>query len=401
MIRITSLKTVRRFQLIALNALSNMSSPIGGMICSWLVIRLISPELWGAYTKIILWFMLATQLTNFGNKEYLLREFSNKPKDIFPALKSSFIARCRVLLAAVIIILFLPLTLILKCILIGWLMARFIYSSFDPLLLYERKFSITLVLESSAVAIFFILIQNRPNDSGLSWLLTVFLFIELFKAIALLLIYRKSLFTFSQLTPSLHFYKGAGPFLLLSISGLISSRADLYLVSIYLDKYQIAQYSVLLNFLIYLQALSNYVFQPFMKNFYRIHSSGKKKITYRFIGLGVLITLFGVPLVWWVTNHLFHLSFDANFIWLGMIYVLPIFLYLPVIYLLYKSGKEKVVLFSNLFGIVLNILLNILWLPTLGMKGALLSAALVQLSVALIYFFNTPKEKENDRLVVS
>lgn len=401
MIRITSLKTVRRFQLIALNALSNMSSPIGGMICSWLVIRLISPELWGAYTKIILWFMLATQLTNFGNKEYLLREFSNKPKDIFPALKSSFIARCRVLLAAVIIILFLPLTLILKCILIGWLMARFIYSSFDPLLLYERKFSITLVLESSAVAIFFILILNRPNVAGLSWLLTVFLFIELYKATALLLIYRKSLFTFSQLTPSLHFYKGAGPFLLLSISGLISSRADLYLVSIYLDKYQIAQYSVLLNFLIYLQALSNYVFQPFMKNFYRIHSSGKKKITYRFIGLGVLITLFGVPLVWWVTNHLFHLSFDANFIWLGMIYVLPIFLYLPVIYLLYKSGKEKVVLFSNLFGIVLNILLNILWLPTLGMKGALLSAALVQLSVALIYFFNTPKEKENDRLVVS
>lgn len=401
MIRITSLKTVRRFQLIALNALSNMSSPIGGMICSWLVIRLISPELWGAYTKIILWFMLATQLTNFGNKEYLLREFSNKPKDIFPALKSSFIARCRVLLAAVIIILFLPLTLILKCILIGWLMARFIYSSFDPLLLYERKFSITLVLESSAVAIFFILILNRPNVAGLSWLLTVFLFIELYKATALLLIYRKSLFTFSQLTPPLHFFKGAGPFLLLSISGLISSRADLYLVSIYLDKYQIAQYSVLLNFLIYLQALSNYVFQPFMKNFYRIHSSGKKKITYRFIGLGVLITLFGVPLVWWVTNQLFHLSFDANFIWLGMIYVLPIFLYLPVIYLLYKSGKEKVVLFSNLFGIVLNILLNILWLPTLGMKGALLSAAVVQLSVALIYFFNTPKEKENDRLVVS
>lgn len=401
MIGINSLKTVRRFQLIALNALSNMSSPIGGMICSWLVIRLISPELWGAYTKIILWFMLATQLTNFGNKEYLLREFSNKPKDIFPTLKSSFIARCRVLLAAVIIILFLPLTLILKCILIGWLMARFIYSSFDPLLLYERKFSITLVLESSAVAIFFILILNRPNVAGLSWLLTVFLFIELYKATALLLIYRKSLFTFSQLTPPLHFYKGAGPFLLLSISGLISSRADLYLVSIYLDKYQIAQYSVLLNFLIYLQALSNYVFQPFMKNFYRIHSSGKKKITYRFIGLGVLITLFGVPLVWWVTNQLFHLSFDANFIWLGMIYVLPIFLYLPVIYLLYKSGKEKVVLFSNLFGIVLNILLNILWLPTLGMKGALLSAAVVQLSVALIYFFNTPKEKENDRHVVS
>ncbi len=401
MMRITRLKTVKRFQLIALNALSNMSSPIGSMICSWLVIRLISPELWGAYTKIILWFMLATQLTNFGNKEYLLREFSNNPKDIFPALKLSFIARCRVLLLAVCIILFLPLSLILKFILIGWLLARFVYSSFDPLLLYERKFSITLLLESSAVAIFSILILNRPNEAGISWLLTAFLFIEIFKAAALLLIYKKQLFTLTPLTPSIPFYKGAGPFLLLSLSGLISSRADLYLVSIYLDKYQIAQYSVLLNFLIYLQALSNYIFQPFMKNFYRIHSSGKKKITYRFIGLGVFITLFGVPLVWWVTNHLFHLSFDANFIWLGMIYVLPIFLYLPVIYLLYKSGKEKVVLFSNLFGIVLNILLNLLWLPTLGMKGALLSAAVVQLSVALIYFFNTPKEKENDLLVVS
>ncbi|MBL0064485.1 MAG: polysaccharide biosynthesis C-terminal domain-containing protein [Bacteroidetes bacterium] len=396
-----TLKTVRRFQLIALNALSNMSSPIGSMICSWLVIRLISPELWGAYTKIILWFMLATQLTGFGNKEYLLREFSKNPKDIFPALKSAFLARSRVFLAAACIILFLPITIILKCILIGWLLARFVYSSFDPLLLFERKFSITLILESIAVLIFFLLIMNRPAEAGLSWLLIAFLGIEVFKASALVLLYKKQLFTFSPLTPAFPFYRGAGPFLLLSISGLISSRADLYLVSIYLDKYQIAQYSVLLNFLIYLQALSNYVFQPFMKNFYRIHSSGKKKITYRFIGLGILITLFGVPVVWWVTNNLFHLSFDANFIWLGMIYVLPIFLYLPVIYLLYKSGKEHVVLFLNLFGIVLNILLNMIWLPSLGMKGALLSAAVVQLSVALIYFFNTPKEKENDLLAVS
>ena len=396
-----TLKTVRRFQLIALNALSNMSSPIGSMICSWLVIRLISPELWGAYTKIILWFMLATQLTGFGNKEYLLREFSKNPKDIFPALKSAFLARSRVFLAAACIILFLPITIILKCILIGWLLARFVYSSFDPLLLFERKFSITLILESIAVLIFFLLIMNRPAEAGLSWLLIAFLVIEVFKAGVLLLIYKKQLFTFTPLTPAFPFYRGAGPFLLLSISGLISSRADLYLVSIYLDKYQIAQYSVLLNFLIYLQALSNYVFQPFMKNFYRIHSSGKKKITYRFIGLGILITLFGVPVVWWVTNNLFHLSFDANFIWLGMIYVLPIFLYLPVIYLLYKSGKEHVVLFLNLFGIVLNILLNMIWLPSLGMKGALLSAAVVQLSVALIYFFNTPKEKENDLLAVS
>lgn len=149
-----TLKTVRRFQLIALNALSNMSSPIGSMICSWLVIRLISPELWGAYTKIILWFMLATQLTGFGNKEYLLREFSKNPKDIFPALKSAFLARSRVFLAAACIILFLPITIILKCILIGWLLARFVYSSFDPLLLFERKFSITLILESIAVLIF-------------------------------------------------------------------------------------------------------------------------------------------------------------------------------------------------------------------------------------------------------
>ena len=81
--KMDSEKLIKRFRIVILNTLANMSAPVANMVCSWLVIRWISPELWGSYTKIFLLLMLALQITGFGSKEFLLREFSKSPKDIF------------------------------------------------------------------------------------------------------------------------------------------------------------------------------------------------------------------------------------------------------------------------------------------------------------------------------
>ncbi|MBL0258639.1 MAG: hypothetical protein IPQ03_14405 [Bacteroidetes bacterium] len=132
-------KLIKRFRIVLLNTLANMSAPVANMVCSWLVIRWISPELWGSYTKIFLLLMLALQITGFGSKEFLLREFSKSPKDIFNHWFSSLRSRFLLVIGGIILFVFFPFENDLKITLICWLLVRFLYLSFDPILLFQKK----------------------------------------------------------------------------------------------------------------------------------------------------------------------------------------------------------------------------------------------------------------------
>lgn len=399
--KMDSEKLIKRFRIVILNTLANMSAPVANMVCSWLVIRWISPELWGSYTKIFLLLMLALQITGFGSKEFLLREFSKSPKDIFNHWFSSLRSRFFLVIGGIILFVFFPFENDLKITLICWLLVRFLYLSFDPILLFQKKIGITLLLESLALVFFGLLLWIRPENTGVLWLMNSFLLLDALKALVLSVYFSKEIKTALNGGYRMSFFTGAFPFFLLSISGMISSRADLYLVSFNLDKIQVAQYSVLLNFLIYLQALSNFIFQPFMKNFYRINRQATKRMITQFWGIGILVAMLGVPAILWGCAIFFHLEFNTVFLWIGILYVVPVYFYLPKIYYLYKIGKEKTVLNVNLAGIILNISLNILWLPSLGMTGALLAASLVQVLNVALYLFIEKKIIKNDLIKVS
>lgn len=378
-------KIAKRVQIVVLNAFANMSAPMVNMLCSLLVIRLISPELWGAYTKILLWFLLGLQLVGFGNKEFLLREFSKRPTDIIHLWANSLRWRALLMFAGAIVVFFLPFDSSIRIILAAWFVVRFLYSSFDALVLFQKKFLLTVMLELFGFIAFCILLYLRSDSSGLLWLLSTFLTLDILKTLVLVSAFFTELKGIKSSTHEFSFYEGAFPFFLLSISGMIGSRTDMYMVSVYLDKVQIAQYSVLLNFLIYLQALSNFIFQPFIKNIYRINIQSTRKLSRQLFGTGILVAGFGVPLVWWVCAYFFKIQFNLWMALTGIFYVLPVFYYLPRIYFLYKTGKEQWVLYVNLGGIILNFLLNLFWLPSFGISGALMAATVVQLASLLMY----------------
>ncbi|HRH66261.1 MAG TPA: hypothetical protein PLU53_08190 [Bacteroidia bacterium] len=388
-------KIASRLRIVATSVLANMSVPVANMLCSLLVIRFISPELWGSFTAVFLWVILALQFAGFGSKEYLLREFTKKPQQIFNYWFSSIRSRSILLLAGIAVLFLLPVDHALKLTLAAWLSARFLYSSFDAVLLFQKKFSITLILEVSGFLLMYFFISHHPEPAGLRWLLNTFLLVDSLKAIALVIYFSGDIYKVKSILSGRNIFGGAFLFFLLSLSGMIGSRVDLYLVSFYLDKLQLAHYSVLLNFLVYLQALSNFIFQPFINYFYRTNFQSTGKISFQLLSLGVLLAVCGVPAIAWICKHFYHIEFDNLFIWTGMIYVIPVYYYLPRIYFLYKTGKEYLVLLVNSAGIGMNILLNILWLPSKGIFGALLAASLVQLMYVAVYLL-IEKKMQND-----
>jgi O-antigen/teichoic acid export membrane protein len=65
--------------------------------------------------------------------------------------------------------------------------------------------------------------------------------------------------------------------------------------------------------------------------------------------------------------------------------VIPIYYYLPIIYIMFRMNRQRLVLVANLTGIVINLLLNIILIPSLGLIGALLSTTVVRLIVLIFY----------------
>ena len=171
--KMDSEKLIKRFRIVILNTLANMSAPVANMVCSWLVIRWISPELWGSYTKIFLLLMLALQITGFGSKEFLLREFSKSPKDIFNHWFSSLRSRFFLVIGGIIF--------------------------------------------------FGLLLWIRPENTGVLWLMNSFLLLDALKALVLSVYFSKEIKTALNGGYRMSFFTGAFPFFLLSISGMIST----------------------------------------------------------------------------------------------------------------------------------------------------------------------------------
>ena len=149
-------------------------------------------------------------------------------------------------------------------------MVRFLYSSFDALVLFQKISPYRDAGTFWFYCILYFTFYLRSDSSGLLWLLSTFLTLDILKTLVLVSAFSRSWRESKAVLMNFSFTKELS-FFLLSISGMIGSRTDMYMVSVYLDKVQIAQYSVLLNFPIYLQAFEQFYFSTIYKNIYRIN----------------------------------------------------------------------------------------------------------------------------------
>ena len=75
-------KIIKRFYPILLNGLRSVLNPLITIIFSYVVVSYFSKVLWGNFVEYLLFFFIASLVTNWGSKTYLLRVFSQKPKNI-------------------------------------------------------------------------------------------------------------------------------------------------------------------------------------------------------------------------------------------------------------------------------------------------------------------------------
>jgi O-antigen/teichoic acid export membrane protein len=181
------------------------------------------------------------------------------------------------------------------------------------------------------------------------------------------------------------------PFFLLGLSGMLQSKMDLYSVAYFLSDKEVGSYQVIINLFIYIQTFSYVILIPFVKNVYRLPLEKVRKISKMLFIIGIVITVPASVLIYLILTILYKINISIFFLIWGVLFALPIFYYLPKIYTLFKNEFQNKVVLINIYGLISNLLLNIILILNFGMIGAIAASATAQIIMLFCYILYEKK----------
>jgi O-antigen/teichoic acid export membrane protein len=392
----------RRAILIAANIANGLLLPLLNPIVSLLVVRLASIDLWGEYVALLIGVQLAAHIIGWGNKDYLLRQFSFNPTRLGEIWRGSLFTRSLLLIPFGLLTLWLDPARAFG--LLVWCAILVFDQSFEVWVTYRKDFVFSTGVEllGLIVTLAGIGLANRSLD--VNALIMISISSTALKAVIYLLRYRTSTLASSAdrlARPiELAYFRRAFAFFALGLTGLLQSRIDLYVVSLFLTKSAIGQYQVFITFLLYLQSLSAFVLGPFVKNLYRLSTRTILNLSLRMLPLGLVMCGPALILLAVILHSFYGIDLPLTFFALGLVLTLPIYFYVPIIYSLNKRGLTARVVWINLLGIAISGLVGWRLLPALGMLGAVLGAASAQVVMLLVYVWHSRELRRIDALPV-
>jgi len=378
-------KIRRRLSLIAANSVHSLLLPVLNIFISLLVIRFASNKLWGEFVYVLIPVNLATHILQWGSKDYLLREFSLNPGSVTALWQKGLLSRAPLLLLFIPVVFFLNLQLEIKLLLILWVFFAFVFQSFDVVIIFKQRFKTALFLDVIATSILIICIIILKNSLSRNLLILLFTLQFLLKMISLGLVFRKDLFgKFSgRIEPA--FIMAALPFFMVGFSGMLASRMDLYCVAYFLSETEVGQYQVFINLLLYLQGIAAFILTPFIKYVYRFPAKTIKKTLYLMSAIGIVINIPAIAAVYFVISYYYRFVFSPEMFFIAYLFIIPVYFSIVKVQVLFKNHRQKVVVFFCFLYAAINLLLNIFLIPLWGIKGALISSAIVQWLLLISY----------------
>jgi len=372
---------------IILNIARSISVSAFNFLIAIIGIKYLGKNNWGAFVQVLLWVYFVAFIANFGNKDFLLREFSKYPSKIHAYFVTSFISRAIFLLLSFLLIAFFPI----KIALLGMLLSILIYTyqSLESLIIYNQKFLTQLIAEVFGFALIcsfiFYVKQLTTQNLILAYCIAFLLKISII-LFSITIDFKQTKFTFSLKQIQLLI-----PFFLIGFSGWLSSKIDLYVVNFQLTKAQLAEYQLLITAFLMLQGFSAMIIYPFSKHLFRLKHQTIGKIKRILIIVCFPIIIVSTFLIWFIFEKVIHLNLATNLYIIGAISALPIYFFIVDIFMLYKEKRETKVMYINFVAAFLNLIMTLLLIPIYGIKGAILSVLITQYALLFLYKFKFVK----------
>jgi O-antigen/teichoic acid export membrane protein len=371
-------KLRRRALHIAASGANGLLLPLLSPLVSLLVVRLASPALWGAFVQFALLAQLGAHVVGWGSKEYLLRAWSASPQQLARLWQSSLLTRLAAFVACCAVFATLRLGFVPTLLLALWCGALALDQAFEPIVQFKKAFGYAALVDLLGLVALAVAVVALRDWLSPELLTALFAASGLGTALALALRFRRQLLpaALGRFDPG--YFGAALPFFMLGLSGLLQSRADLYVVTALLPHAEVARYQVLTNLVTVVQTAAYFVLAPFVKSIYRLPDSAVPRIALRLFAVGLALLAPALAALYATVTLLYGFALAPITLALGGLGALPAFAYLPLVYALYRDGCTRAVLAVNGLGVAAALLLSLALLPSLGLDGGLAASAAAQ-----------------------
>ena len=378
-------KTINRIGFISNNALRQVLVSLFNMVIPFMVIHYASKEVWGSFVSLLLFTLLALQVINWGNKEYLLRLFSQAPGKISSNYSQILFSRSPLILVFAVVG-FFSFPQSFSFFILLWILGRFLNHSTEVLVIYEKKFNVAMAIELVCFAFFCICFYVlKPLD--LYELLVIYSLYQLAKGLGYFILFRDFIST-KNFMIDFSFYRNAFPFFLLSVLGFLASKVDVYIIERFGNKIITSDYQVINSLLVFTMSLSFFIYAPFTKNIYR-NKAVMQKSQWFIAWAGLAVVPVSLIVISFVLQYYLHLSLPLLFYGIAFVYIYPSFVYGIKIVNLFSRHRENRVVFLLFLGAAANTILSAVFLYLgYGMTGALAGSAIAQVLVLILFCFN-------------
>lgn len=372
---------VRRLLLIGINTINGIAVPAFNFLIVIIGVRFFGKSDWASLINVFIWVHLIVFLFGWGNRDYLLRAYSENPAAIYSKFFSNLCSRALLLPLSLVLFGFFPFYIALWAIL--FVVLNFIYTALNTLIIYHQNFKSQLIAETVsfgviASALFYI------EHFQLQTFLKLFVLATFIKIIVLAFSLNLFSVKFDVKISSKEYVLGF-PFFILGLSGWLISKTDIYFVDYYLDKPQLSEYQLLITAFLMLQALAGFFIIPFTKHIYRVSDVILKKMRYKLYLASIPVTGIGGFLIWVVMEYFVKLGFTFEYYVLGVLIALPCYFYTLNVFKLLKNYQEKMILKISVFAFCINTILILLLIKPYEIFGVLLSVAITQWFILILF----------------
>lgn len=372
-----------KFNLIILNLFRGFLPSLINFSIAIFGIQQFTAESWGALVSVWIILSVFSFVANWGNKEYLIRDYSKNPSLILSFYFSSLLTRSFLLLSTLILFAFYPFKIALGCILL--VIAQFLYNSLNSLITYHQKFKQHLIVEIMGFLMIVTAIFYWDTFS-VGYFLMLYVFVTLLKFFLMavsLQLYSAKL----DLNIDKKHLIAASPFFLIALSGWLQSRVDLYIVDYYLTSKDLSQYQVLITAFIMLQSVSALIVNPFSKHIYRADYKLINNMSLLLSAIGLVVVVIGGGTIWIFIENFTIIHFESEVYLIMTIASFPTFLFMIDIFKHYKQGKEKRVMQVNFLGAIANLMVTVYLIQFSGILGAVIGICFAQWLMLAAYKF--------------
>jgi hypothetical protein len=358
---------------------------VTNILTSAIIIRLLAPEWWGQITILQLYMYLGTQFCAWGNRDTLVKSFSENPSIIKFLWMESFNNRLFLLLPVLVGTYFIGSDFVSILFLSSWIIIRYFMQSFESVILFSRKFLVSILAEITGLIVtisLIVIFKNIVTFHDVLLIITIGYFI---KTAILIIKFRTYFNSCLSIKPNVKRLMPFLPFMMIGFLGVLQQKSDMISIAWLSSKIEIAHYQVFSSFLLFMQAIPALVIGPYVKNLYRLPITTYSKLQRLFNIYGFFISLASTLFIYIAIKIIYQFDLPYTIYILGFLNGWFTYFYMLKIFLMFKNQKQKQVMIINAGTIMLNFIFGFIFIQFWGIQGGIIGTTFTQLITFFIY----------------